>query len=121
MFWQLHHTGQLQPHIRQKESYELGSSHFKEKLLSITFGPEEVLIIIDVVLLFTMVPVQEVIAYCYIVELFTVRLTASFRYVLATIEYSAVPMRQVHLCGDCRCGSGIPSEFIDGPLLYGKF
>ena len=58
-----HLTGLLKPHIGQTDSFVRDSSDFLWRIRELVLEPGDVLVSFDVVSLFTMVPVQEVLGY----------------------------------------------------------
>ena len=71
-----HLTEPLQPCIGQMEMYVQDSSRFLEKIGRLVLQPGDLMVSFDIVLLFTVVPVHEVLGH--ITDLFPTDVTALF-------------------------------------------
>ena len=75
----------LQSYIGLTESYAWDSTHFLKKLGGLVLNPGDVMVSFDVVSLFTVVPIQEVLGH--IANLFLADVTVLFQQVLMTIYF----------------------------------
>ena len=80
-----HLTELLRPHIGGTESYVRDSAHFLERLGGLSLQPGDIMVSFDVVSLFTMVPVDDVLGH--LADLFPADITALFRHVLKTTYF----------------------------------